>query len=126
MGRNMSNTITKETTQHVKERLLAISNNTMAVGEGMEEEVVVVVQDSTLPVKRSVPLTALPDAESITVTVCWGDKSSVLTSLSLSSISNKSKVSLSVHIHRDGSSHITLADKTSGSCTDCILKAGGA
>merc|ERR1712034_262235 len=107
--------ITKETTQHVKERLLAISNNIMAVVEGREEEVVVVVQDSTLPVKRSVPLTALPDAESITVTVCWGDKSSVLTSLSLFSLSNKSKVSLSVHIHRDGSSHITLADKTSGS-----------
>merc|ERR1719297_222288 len=55
--------ITKETTQHVKERLLAISNNIMAVVEGREEEVVVVVQDSTLPVKRSVPLTALPDAE---------------------------------------------------------------
>merc|ERR1711951_290176 len=89
--------ITKETTQHVKERLLAISDNIMAVVEGREEEVVVVVQDSTLPVKRSVPLTALPDAESITVTVCWGDKSSVLTSLSLSSINNKSKVSLSVH-----------------------------
>merc|ERR1712098_870856 len=96
--------------QHVKERLLAISNDIMAVVEGREEEVVVVVQDSTLPVKRSVPLTALPDAESITVTVCWGDKSSVLTSLSLSSINNKSKVSLSVHIHR--TDQVTLPSQT--------------
>jgi len=116
--------VTKETTQHVKETLLAISKDILAGVEGREEEVVVVVQDSTLPVKRSVPLTPLPDTESITVSIYWGDKSCVLTSLTLAPISNKSKVSLSVHIHRDGSSHITLADKTTQSSTDCVLKAG--
>merc|ERR1712242_307140 len=105
--------ITKETTKHVKEKLLAISKDMLAVVEGREEDVVVIVQDSTLPVKRSVPLVPIPDTESITVKICWGDRSTVLTSLSLS-----------VHIHRDGSSHITLADKTSGSSTDCVLKAG--
>jgi len=118
--------ITKETTKHVNEKLLAISKDIVAVVEGREEDVVVVVQDSTLPVKRSVPLTPLPDTDSITVMICWGERSSVLTSLSLSPISNKSKLSLSVHIHRDGSSHITLADKTSGSSSDCVLKAAGA
>jgi len=116
--------VTKETTQHVKETLLAISKDILVGVEGREEEAVVVVQDSTLPVKRSVPLTPLPDTESITVSIYWGDKSCILTSLTLAPISNKSKVSLSVHIHRDGSSHITLADKTTQSSTDCVLKAG--
>jgi len=116
--------VTKETTQHVKETLLAISKDILVGVEGREDEAVVVVQDSTLPVKRSVPLTPLPDTESITVSIYWGDKSCILTSLTLAPISNKSKVSLSVHIHRDGSSHITLADKTTQSSTDCVLKAG--
>jgi len=119
--------VTKETTQHVREKLLAISKDIKVVVEGRdEEEVVAVVQDSTLPVKRSVLITPVTDSESVTVSVCWGDKSTVLTSLTLSPINSKSKVSLSVHIHRDGSSHITLADKTSGTSTDAVLKAGAA
>merc|ERR1712128_106816 len=117
--------VTKETTQHVRENLLAISNDIKVVVEGREDdEIVAVVQDSTLPVKRSVPLIPIVDSENITVSIYWGDKSTVLTSLTLAGISNKSKLSLSVHIHRDGSSHITLADKTSGSSTDAVLKAG--
>jgi len=117
--------VTKETTQHVKEKLLAISRDIKVVVEGREDdEIVAVVQDSTLPVKRSVPLIPIVDSENITVSIYWGDKSTVLTSLTLAGISNKSKLSLSVHIHRDGSSHITLADKTSGSSTDAVLKAG--
>merc|ERR1712106_105779 len=108
-----------------KETLLAISRDIKVVGEGREDdEIVAVVQDSTLPVKRSVPLIPIVDSENITVSIYWGDKSTVLTSLTLAGISNKSKLSLSVHIHRDGSSHITLADKTSGSSTDAVLKAG--
>jgi len=116
--------VTKETTQHVREKLLAISQDIKVVVEGRDEEEVVVVQDSTLPVKRSIPITPNKDSESVTVSICWGSKATVLTSLTLSAISNKSKVSLSVHIHRDGSSHITLADKTSGTSTDAVLKSG--
>jgi len=118
--------VTKETTEHVQEKMLAISKDIIALVEGREvDPVVVVVQDSTLPVKRSVPITTLPDEDSVKVAICWGDKTCMLTNLSLAPITNKSKVFLSIHIHRDGSSHITLADKTSGTATDVVLKTGG-
>jgi len=116
--------VTKETTQHLREKFLAISQDIKVVVEGREEEEVVVVQDSTLPVKRSIPITPNKDSNTLTVSICWGSKDTVLTSLTLSEITSKSKVSLSVHIHRDGSSHITLADKTSGTSTDAVLKSG--
>ena len=59
------------------------------------------------------------------VNVHWGqDKSLVLAKLSLTDISSKSKVILSVHIHRDASTHVTLQDKTSSNSSDMMLKMG--
>ena len=57
--------------------------------------------------------------ETLDVTVYWGqDKSLVLAKLSLTNISSKSKVILSVHIHRDASTHVTLQDKTNSNASD--------
>jgi len=117
--------ITKDVNPSVREKLLALSKNIIVFVEGKEDdELVVIVQDSTLPVKRSVQVQPVSDSDRISVSVCWGDKSAVLSNLSLSSIDTKSKITLSMHIHRDGSSHITLADKTSGKSVDSVLKAG--
>ena len=43
--------------------------------------------------------------------------------LKLDGLSNESKISVSAHIHRDGSVHFTLTDKTSGKADQLTLKA---
>ena len=117
--------VSKDVNPSVQEKLLALSKNIIVFVEGKEDdELVVIVQDSTLPVKRSVQVQPVSDSDRISVSVCWGHKSAVLSNLSLSSIDTKSKITLSMHIHRDGSSHITLADKSSGKSVDTVLKAG--
>ena len=118
--------ITNETTQSCREKMLSISNHIVAVVEGCEDSMITVLpEDSTVPCKRSVPITAPADQENIDLTVYWGqDKTAALTKLSLDGISNKSKLVLSVHIHRDASTHLTLVDKTSGNSKDVTLKVG--
>jgi len=114
--------ITNETTQMSQEKLMSLSNDILAVVDGVDEDIVVVVQDSTVPCKRSISLPS-GERENLDVTLYWGkEKSHALTKLSLASIKNNSKIVLSVHIHRDSSTHITLTDKTSGNSTDVMLK----
>ena len=114
--------ITNETTQMSQEKLMSLSNDILAVVDGVDEDIVVVAQDSTVPCKRSITLPS-GENENLDVTLYWGgDKAQALTKLSLTSIKNYSKIVLSVHIHRDASTHVTLTDKTSGNSTDVILK----
>ena len=116
--------ITHETTKSCREKMLSISNDIIAEVEGNEENVITVLaEDSTVPCRRSVTIPV--DNENLNLTIYWGrDRSMVLAKLSLDSISKKSKVVLSVHVHRDSSTHLTLVDKTSGSSTDVMLKIG--
>ena len=118
--------ITNETSQSCQEKMLSISNHIVAVVEGCEDDVITVLpEDSTVPCKRSVPITAPADQDNLDLTVYWGpDKTLALTKLTLDGISNKSKIVLSVHIHRDASTHLTLVDKTSGKSKDVMLKVG--
>ena len=116
--------ITHETTKSCREKMLSIGNDIIAEVEGNEENVITVLaEDSTVPCRRSVTIPV--DNENLNLTIYWGrDRSMVLAKLSLDSISKKSKVVLSVHVHRDSSTHLTLVDKTSGSSTDVMLKIG--
>jgi len=117
--------ITKDTTQNSSVKLLALSKDIKFYVEGKEnEESVAVVKGTTVPVKKSVAVNSQPGNSSMTVVVCWGDKTHVLASLSLPSIGDNSKIALSVHIHRDGSCHFTLLDKAGGTSSDAVLKVG--
>jgi len=119
--------ISKDPSQNPTEKLLAVSQDIIAVVEG-GEEVIVMVEDTTLPCKKSSKLN-LPSSEAgsvFSVTLYWGkEKAAILTKLSLSSVSSCSKLVLSVHVHRDSLTHITLVDKTSGESVDTMLRMGG-
>ena len=117
--------ISKDPTENPTEKLLAVSEDIIAVVEG-GEEVTLIVEDTTLPCKKSSKLN-LPgtEADSVSVTLFWGrEKADILTKLSLSSITTSSKLVLSVHVHRDSLTHITLVDKTSGDTVDTMLRMG--
>lgn len=113
--------VTRDTLTGLKEKMLAISKNILAVVKGAAEPLLIVCADTPLPVKRSQVLPLPSDSESVTVDICWGAASVVLTQLTLT-ITSKSKLSLSVHIHRDGGTHVTMTDKTAGTSTDAMLK----
>ena len=118
--------ISKDPSQNPTEKLLALSQDIIAVVEG-GEEMTLIAEDTTLPCRQSSKLN-LPasSTDSVSVTVFWGkEKATVLTKLSLSSVSSSSKLVLSVHIHRDSLTHITLVDKTSGETVDTLLRMGG-
>ena len=95
--------------------MLAISKNILAVVKGAAEPLLIVCADTLLPVKISQVLPLPADSESVTVDIYWGATSVVLTQLTLA-ITSKSNLSLSVHIHRDGGTHVTMMDKTAGRC----------
>ena len=118
--------ISKDLAQNPTEKLRAVSQDIIAVVEG-GEELTVIVEDTTLPCKKFSKLN-LPASQTgpISVTLYWGrEKATVLTKLSLPSVSTASKLILSVHIHRDSLTHITLVDKTSGEAVDTMLSMGG-
>ena len=118
--------ISKDLAQNPTEKLRAVSQDIIAVVEG-GEELTVIVEDTTLPCKKFSKLN-LPASQTgpISVTLYWGrEKATVLTKLSLPSVSTASKLILSVHIHRDSLTHVTLVDKTSGEAVDTMLSMGG-
>lgn len=119
--------ILHETSQAAREKMLSLSQDIVAAvdGDDGDKMTTLLAEDSTVPCKRSVTLSSTADSESVSVSVYWGRaRDVILAKLSLSSISNKSKLMLSAHIHRDGSTHITLADKSSGNTSDVMLKMG--
>ena len=113
--------ISREPGLGARENMLAVSQAISAAVVG-GAETLVICADSPLPVKRSVPLVATGD--STTVELVWGTKGTVLTSLVLAT-TDKSRLSLSLHIHRDGSSHAVLQDKTAGSSSSAMLTPAG-
>jgi len=113
--------VTNTATAAPRETMMATSQDITArvVGAGEEEEEVdVIVASTPLPVKRSVPVAAT--GASTTVEVVWGEET-VLASLVLET-SAASKLVLSVHIHRDGSTTCALQDKAvGGGATSVVL-----
>ena len=117
--------INHDTCQTPRETLMSLSQDIIANIEGEDQDFTILAQDSTVPCKRSVTIPTNDNKENLDVNVYWGqDKSLVLAKLSLTNISSKSKVILSVHIHRDASTHVTLQDKTSSNSSDMMLKMG--
>ena len=105
--------ISHDTCQAPRESLMSLSNDIIASVEG--QDFTVLVQDSTVPCKRSVTIWR----------ILMSPSTGVKTSLwFLTNISSKSKVILSVHIHRDASTPVTLQDKTSSNASDMMLKMG--
>jgi|ERR1712150_128418 len=51
-----------------------------------------------------------------------GIKASDIDKLTLRNVNKESKISLSCHIHRDGSVHFALTDKTTGQCDQVTLQ----
>ena len=73
-----------------------------------------------VPLRRTLQLDC-SGGEELAVGVAWGG--AVLARLSLPAPpSAPPRYSLSVHIHRDGSTHLTLADKASGASSDVTLR----
>merc|ERR1712080_728981 len=66
------------------------------------------------------------EGDSVTVELVWegSGASAPLASLTLATAPN-SKLAISLHIHRDGSSHAVLQDKTAGTSTDVMLHPAG-
>jgi len=115
--------INNDPTQAVSEKMMSVSRDIIAVVEGEEDDIRLVSEDTTIPCKRSVTIPVNDEREGLEVTLFWGaDKTITLAKLGLASVNSKSKVSLSVHVHRDSSTHITLVDKTSGNTSDVMLK----
>jgi len=107
-----------------REKMLAVSCSILAKVVG-GETVPLIVAATPIPVKRSVPLVVVGD--SITVELVWeasNESSVTLATLTLETTPS-SKISISFHIHRDGSSHAVLQDKTAGTSTDVMLHPAG-
>ena len=114
--------INNEPTSACSEKMMSLSRDIIAVVDGADDDIRMLAEDTTIPCKRSVSLPS-SERDTVEVTLFWGqDKSVSLTKLSLTPVTNKSKLSLSVHIHRDSSTHVTLMDKTSGNTSDVMLK----
>jgi len=102
-------------------KMMSISQNIMALSDALEGgQTILVAADATIPLRRSVPLSGVADVIEVKV-VFSPDVQLALLRLPLQD-KDKAKLYLGVHIHRDGSSHFTLSDKTSGKSVDALLK----
>jgi len=113
--------ITKDENLSESTKLLSVSRDIVAISEQLTEPNIVVVHaDSTIPLRRNLPLTVNKDVTEVTVKLVFSPELG-LCALTLP-VDNKTKLILGVHIHRDGSTHFTLTDKASSKSTDYILK----
>jgi len=102
-------------------KMMSISQNILALSDALEGgQTVLVAADATIPLRRSVPLSAVTDEVEVKV-VFSPDVQLALLKLPVQD-KDKAKLYLGVHIHRDGSSHFTLSDKTSGKSVDALIK----
>jgi len=102
-------------------KMLSLSRDILVISDQLTESKQVAVHaDSTLPLKRTLPLTLTEGITELSVKVVFCPDLP-LSTLKLA-VDDKSKLVLGIHIHRDGSSHFTLTDKTSGKSTDQMLK----
>jgi len=116
--------INKNPPAEARPAVLAISKSLVAFSECLPGgEAVLVPADTPVPARRSLSLT-LPEGDSnaVSVSIGWGSKELIIAHLRLEEVDGKSKVVVAVHIHRDGSCHFTLTDKTSGKSSDATLK----
>lgn len=116
--------MTKTPPEEAKVTALAISQQLLVTGPGVPDgKAVLVAADTLVPAKRTVALTLSEGATTTAVTISWGTEEQVVASMELEDLdANSNKVSVSVHIHRDGSCHFILTDKTSGKSADATLK----
>jgi len=114
--------LTKETNLNGSQSMLSISRDIVVKCDQIESgQTVVVHSDATVPLRKSVPLTVVTkDCKEIQLKILFGLDIS-LASLTLP-IEETSKLTLGVHIHRDGSTHFTLTDKNNGKSVDALLK----
>lgn len=116
--------MTKTPPEEPKISALAISQQLLVTGAGVPDgKAVLVAADTLVPAKRTVALT-LPEGEtSIAVSISWGTEDQVVANMEIEDLDVKSnKLSVGVHIHRDGSCHFILTDKVSGKSADASLK----
>jgi len=116
--------MTKTPPEEPKVTALAISQQLLVTGPGVPDgKAVLVAADTLVPAKRTVALTLPEGAATIAVSVSWGSEDQVVAQMELEDLDVKSnKLSVSVHIHRDGSCHFILTDKISGKSADATLK----
>lgn len=113
--------ITKDITVSRSTRMHAVSRDITAVSTAVDGgQTVLVHRDSTIPLRRNVPLAAPAKAGEVLVNIVLAPDTQ-LSVLKLE-VEEKSKPVLGVHIHRDGSCHFTLTDKQSGKSVDSLLK----
>jgi molecular chaperone DnaK (HSP70) len=113
--------ITKDVNENESIKMLSVSRDIMAKSDQLTEPCITVVHaDSTVPLRRNLLLSVKKDVAEVTVKLVFSSEVP-LCSLTLP-VDSKSKLYLGVHIHRDGSTHFTLTDKTSSKSTDYILK----
>jgi len=113
--------VTKEVTAGPKEKMLAVARDIIGVSEELEGgQLVVLAADSTLPARRTLPLSLRSGCAHVSVELRVAPHHRLAT-LKLD-LDQKSKPVLGLHIHRDGTSHITLTDKTSGKSVDALVK----
>jgi len=113
--------ITRDIDLSGPEKMFSISRDILAISDHIEGgQTVLVHEDSTIPLRRSVNLSVVEGTEQVTVKVVFAPDTS-LSVLTLP-VQKKSKLILGVHIHRDGSTHFTLNDKSTNKSTDSLLK----
>jgi len=112
--------LTKEINLNGVQSMLCLSRDIIALCDQMEGgQIVLVHSDSTVPLRKSLPLSVAKDCKEVNVKVVFG--SDTLAQLVLAS-EETSKLVLGVHIHRDGSTHLTLTDKHTNKSVDALLK----
>jgi len=113
--------ITKDIELNGPTKMFCISRNILAQCEHLEGgSLVLVHEDSTVPLRRSVPVNVPAEVKQVTVKVVFAPDTT-LSVLTLA-VEEKPKIILGIHIHRDGSTHLTLTDKTTGKSSDSLLK----
>jgi len=114
---------TKSPPQDARVTALAISKQLLVSSPGVAEgKAVLVAADTLVPAKRTLSLSLAEGATSMSVSISWGTEEHVVANMELEDLDEKSKLAVAVHIHRDGSCHFTLSDKTSGKVADATLK----
>lgn len=113
--------LTKEVTARPREMMLAITRDIFAISEELAGgRVLVLPADSTLPARRTVLLEPRSGCTRLNLQIVVAPEHRLAT-LQLD-IQENSKPSLGLHIHRDGTTHVTLTDKTSGQAVDALIK----
>lgn len=114
--------ITKEITVSGPTKMMSVSQAILAKSESLAEggDLVLVHEDSTIPLRRSIPVPVKTGSEEVVLDILFAPDTRLGT-LKLP-VQQNSKISLGVHIHRDGTSHFTLTDKPNSKSSDFVLK----